>query len=157
MKKIFTLNAPEPIGPYSQGIQVGNFLYLSGQLPLNPKTGKLVEGNIRKQTRQIFGNIKEILNAAGSGLSRVVKSTVFMLDLKEFSEMNEVYSEYFKNPFPARSTVQVANLPAKARIEIEVVAFMEAKKQKSVAIRQRLKKVRSEFDETVKRTRAQSG
>lgn len=125
MEPIFSSHAPKPIGPYSQGIQVGDLFFLSGQIPLDPITGKLVAGDIQTQTRRVLDNIHEVLKGAGVSLNQVVKTTVFMLDLKEFSDMNAVYSEYFGAPFPARSTVQVAGLPANARVEIEVVASIK--------------------------------
>jgi 2-iminobutanoate/2-iminopropanoate deaminase len=122
METIYSPQAPKPIGPYSQAVKQGGFVFLSGQIPLDPATGKLVEGDIKVQTRRVLDNVREVLRAAGVELKQVVKTTVFMLDLKEFAEMNAVYSEYFSNPFPSRSTVQVAGLPAGARVEIEVVA-----------------------------------
>lgn len=125
MEPIFSSQAPKPIGPYSQGIRVGELFFLSGQIPLDPITGKLVEGDIKAQTRRVLDNIHEVLKGAGVSLNQVMKTTVFMLDLKEFADMNAVYSEYFGAPFPARSTVQVAGLPANARVEIEVVASIK--------------------------------
>ena len=125
MDAIYSPLAPKPIGPYSQGVKTETLLYLSGQIPLDPATGKLVEGDIKFQTHRVLDNIHEVLKAAGVSLQQIVKTTVFMLDLKEFSDMNSVYSEYFQAPFPARSTVQVAALPANARVEIEVVASLK--------------------------------
>jgi 2-iminobutanoate/2-iminopropanoate deaminase len=113
--KIFTAKAPEPIGPYSQAIKLENgMIYTSGQI--SP------EGDMRQQTKQVLENLKAILEAAGSGLSKVVKATVFLRDINDFAAMNEVYSEYFGEAKPARSTVEVSNLPKNARIEIEVIA-----------------------------------
>jgi 2-iminobutanoate/2-iminopropanoate deaminase len=125
MEPVYSPHAPKPIGPYSQAIKTGDFLFLSGQIPLDPVTGKLVEGDIQAQTRRVLENIHEVLKAGGVSLKQIVKTTVFMLDLKEFSDMNAVYSEYFGSPFPARSTIQVAGLPANARVEIEVVASLK--------------------------------
>ncbi len=114
-------HAPKPLGPYSHGVRAGDFLYCSGQIPID-ESGKVVEGGIREQTRQVLRNIAIILQDQGLATDRVVKVTVFMVDLGEFAAMNEVYGEFFsKNP-PARSTVQVSALPRGVRIEIEVVA-----------------------------------
>jgi len=113
-------SAPAPIGPYSQGIDAGG-VYCSGQIGLEPSTGSLVEG-IAAQTGRALSNIDAVLRAAGMGLGNVVKTTVFMVDLGEFSEMNEEYGKHFTTPFPARTTVQVAALPKGARVEIDAVA-----------------------------------
>lgn len=122
MKEIvLTRNAPEPIGPYSQAVKVGNLVFLSGQIPLDPKTGTLVKG-IAAETRQVFENIKAVLEAAGSGLDKVVKVNVYMTNLAEFAEMNQVYAGYFAGQPPARLTVQVAALPKGVGIEIDVIA-----------------------------------
>ena len=122
MEAIEAKDAPQPVGPYSQGVRAGKLLFLAGQIPLIPATGKLTEGGIQAQTRQVLENLLAVLKAGGADFSRVVKTTVFMTDLKEFPDLNAVYAEYFKAPFPARSTVQVAWLPAGARVEIEAVA-----------------------------------
>jgi len=119
---ISTAAAPAAIGPYSQAIRTGNLLFVSGQIPLDPATGQLREGDIRVQTRQVFKNLAAILEAAGSGFARVVKTTVYLRDLGEFAAMNEVYAEFFGDQPPARATVQVARLPRDAAVEIEVVA-----------------------------------
>ena len=108
--------------PYSTAIKVGTTLYVSGQVPLDPKTGKLVDGGIKEQTEQVFANLKDALAKGGLTLANVVKSTVFMADLAEFGAMNEVYARHMPAPHPARSTVQVAALPLGAKVEIEVVA-----------------------------------
>ena len=108
--------------PYSPGIDTGATLYVSGQVPLDPRTGKLVPGGIKEQTEQVFANLKDVLLTAGLSLHHVVKSTVFMTDLSEFGAMNEVYAKHMPAPFPARSTVQVAALPLGAKVEIEVIA-----------------------------------
>jgi 2-iminobutanoate/2-iminopropanoate deaminase len=123
MKKIIsTTKAPSAIGPYSQAIQVGNLIYTSGQIPINPATGSFVEGGIKEQTRQSLLNVKAILEEAGLTLGNVVKTTVFMADMNDFSDMNAVYAEFFTEPSPARSAVAVKTLPKGALVEIEVVA-----------------------------------
>ena len=125
MKKIIaTTNAPAAIGPYSQAIDCGSFLVTSGQVPFDPKTGEFVPGGIQEQTRQVFRNIKAIVEAAGLTMDNVVKTTVFITDMKEFGAVNEVYKQYFTAPCPARSCVQVAALPLGAQVEIEAVAVL---------------------------------
>ena len=119
---ISTAAAPAAIGPYSQAIRTGNLVFVSGQIPLDPATGQLLGGDIRAQTRQVLKNLAAILEAAGSGLARVVKTTVYLRDLGEFAAMNEVYAEFFSEQPPARATVQVARLPRDAAVEIELVA-----------------------------------
>ena len=121
-KVISTTKAPAAIGPYSQAIQVGNLVYTSGQIPINPATGVFVEGGIKEQTRQSLLNVKAILEEAGLTMGDVVKTTVFMADMNDFAEMNAVYAEFFKEPYPARSAVAVKTLPKGALVEIEVVA-----------------------------------
>ncbi|MDL2344234.1 RidA family protein [Deinococcus sp. MIMF12] len=116
-----TPSAPAAIGPYSQATTFGNLVVTSGQIPLTPD-GTLVEGGIEAQTRQVLDNLVAVLTAAGTDLARVVKTTVFLADMNEFSAMNAVYAEYFQAPYPARSTVQVARLPRDVRVEIEVIA-----------------------------------
>jgi 2-iminobutanoate/2-iminopropanoate deaminase len=123
-KVIQTEKAPKAIGPYSQAIQAGNFLFLSGQIPIDPKTGELVKGDIRKQTQQVLENIKGILESQGLGMENVVKSTIFLKDIGNFNQVNEVYATYFPSSPPARSTVEVAKLPRDADIEIEAIAFI---------------------------------
>lgn len=113
------------IGPYSPALKVGNFLFLSGQIPLDPATGQLVDGDIRAQTTRVLDNIRAVLQGAGADLSNVVKSTVFLTDFTEFAAMNEVYASYFTEPYPARSTVEVSRLPRDCRIEIEVLAVLD--------------------------------
>jgi 2-iminobutanoate/2-iminopropanoate deaminase len=113
---------PKPIGPYSQAVKINGLLYLSGQIPLDPKTNEMIAGDIKAQTERVLENIKGILEAAGSNLHHVVKTTVFLKDMNEFSGMNEVYGKYFTAAHPARSTVQVARLPKDASVEIEVIA-----------------------------------
>ena len=122
MKVINTIKAPAAIGPYSQAIQVGNLVYTSGQIPINPVTGVFVEGGIKEQTRQSLQNVKAILEEAGLTMSNVVKTTVFMADMNDFADMNAVYAEFFAEPYPARSAVAVKTLPKDALVEIEVVA-----------------------------------
>jgi 2-iminobutanoate/2-iminopropanoate deaminase len=121
---IHTGNAPAAIGPYSQGVKTDTLIFTAGQLALDPASGKLVEGGIEAQTRQVLTNLKHILEAAGAGLETVVKTTVFLADMGEFAAMNGVYAEFFGEAMPARSTVQVAALPLGARVEIEAVALL---------------------------------
>ena len=120
---ISTQKAPAAVGPYSQGVKANNLIFTAGQLPLNPETGKLVEGGVEEQTRQVMKNLAHILEAAGTGLDRVVKTTIFTTDLADFATINQVYGSFFAGDPPARSTVQVAALPLGARVEIEVVAI----------------------------------
>ena len=122
MKAISTPKAPAAIGPYSQAIRVGNLVYTSGQIPIDPATGAFVEGGIKEQTRQSLTNVRAILAEAGLAMSDVVKTTVFMADMNDFAEMNGVYAEFFAEPYPARSAVAVKTLPKGALVEIEVVA-----------------------------------
>ena len=123
MKKVIkTTKAPAAIGPYNQAIQVGNLVYTSGQIPIDPATGNFVEGGIKEQTRQSLLNVKAILEEAGLTMNDVIKTTVFMADMNDFSDMNAVYSEFFPEPYPARSAVAVKTLPKGALVEIEVVA-----------------------------------
>jgi len=120
---IQTANAPQAIGPYSQAVKAGEFLFASGQIPIDPNTGEFVAGGIAEQTEQVLKNLSAVLEAAGSSLERVVKTTVFLVDMAEFVAMNEVYGRYFKDQPPARATVQAARLPRDARVEIEAVAL----------------------------------
>lgn len=122
MKQISTQNAPEAIGPYSQAIEVNGFVYASGQLPIDPATGAFPEGGVKEQTRQSLLNVKAILEEAGLALSDVVKTTVYLADMGDFAAMNEVYSQFFAQPFPARSAIAVKALPKGALVEVEVVA-----------------------------------
>jgi len=115
-------NAPKAIGPYSQAVRAGQLVFLSGQVPLDPATGNLVEGDIAAQTRRIFENLGAVLTAAGLSFANVVRTTVFLADMNDFAAMNQVYATYFQEPYPARSTVQVARLPKDARVEIDVIA-----------------------------------
>jgi len=126
MKKVIaTSEAPKAVGPYSQAVAVGNFLFCAGQIPLDPATGELVEGDVTAQTDRVLQNVAGVLRANGMTFANVVKSTVFMVDLANFGAMNAVYSKYFSEPFPARSTIQVAALPKGAQVEIEVIAVAE--------------------------------
>jgi 2-iminobutanoate/2-iminopropanoate deaminase len=118
-----TEDAPGAIGPYSQAVVAGGLVYVSGQIPLDPATGQFVEGGVREQTGQVLRNLSRVLEAAGSSLGRVVKTTVYLADMGEFAEMNEVYAGFFAEDPPARSTVQAARLPRDARVEIDAVAL----------------------------------
>ena len=119
---IHTDSAPAAIGPYSQAIQIGDLLFVSGQVPIDPSTGAIVEGDIKAQAQQSLNNLKAILNAAGTNMGAVVKTTVFLADMNDFAAMNEVYAQFFQEPFPARSAVQVGRLPKDAKVEIEAIA-----------------------------------
>jgi len=119
---VSTEAAPKAIGPYSQAIRAGELLFVSGQIPLDPATGVLVDGDIATQTHRVFANLKAILEAGGASLDRVVRTTVYLADMDDFVAMNEVYATYFSAPAPARATVQAARLPKDARIEIDVIA-----------------------------------
>lgn len=125
MKPIHTDRAPQAIGPYVQAIRVGNFLFLSGQIGIDPETGRLVDGGIEKQTERVLKNLEAVLEAAHASLKNVVKTTVYLADLGEFQQMNEVYARYFSSWKPARATVEVGRLPMGARVEIEAVAIVE--------------------------------
>ncbi len=122
MKAISTSKAPGAIGPYSQAIRTGNLIFVSGQLPVDPSTGNFAEGGIKELTRQSLTNIKAILEAEGTDMAHVVKTTVFLADMADFTEMNEVYATFFTSPFPARSAVAIKTLPKNARVEIECIA-----------------------------------
>jgi 2-iminobutanoate/2-iminopropanoate deaminase len=123
MKKVIsTVNAPAAIGPYSQAIEVGNLVFISGQIPIVPETGKILDGDIRIQTEQVMKNIGAILNAAGLEFANVVKCTCFLADIGDFKEMNEIYGGYFTSEPPARAAFQVAKLPLGAKIEIDAIA-----------------------------------
>ena len=122
MKAISTKKAPAAIGPYSQAIQVGNLVYTSGQIPIDPATGTFIEGGIKEQTRQSLSNVRAILEEAGLSMANVVKTTVFLADMADFADMNAVYAEFFAESYPARSAVAVKSLPKGALVEIEVVA-----------------------------------
>jgi 2-iminobutanoate/2-iminopropanoate deaminase len=119
---IETTNAPAAVGPYSQAIKTGNFIFCSGQIGINPETKQLVEGGVEAQAKQIFKNIKAVLAEAGATLKHVVKATVFLKDMADFKRVNEIYAQHFEPPFPARSAVAVRELPLSVDIEIEVIA-----------------------------------
>jgi 2-iminobutanoate/2-iminopropanoate deaminase len=123
MERILTEHAPAPIGPYNQAIRAGAFVFCSGQIPLDPQTGELVAGDIAAQTRQVMRNVEAVLHAANLNFAHVVKTTIFLIDMGDFANVNAVYGEYFVDLAPARSTVAVAALPKGSRVEIEVVAF----------------------------------
>ena len=125
MRELVTAaGAAKAIGPYSPALKVGNMLFLSGSIPLDPVSGQVVAGDITAQTRRVMDNIKALLDAGGADFSNVVRTTVFMVDLAEFAAMNEIYASYFTAPYPARSTVQVVKLPKDVRVEIDVIAVL---------------------------------
>ena len=124
LSAISTGAAPKALGPYSQGIRAGEFLFVSGQVPIDPATGELVQGGIAVQTRRVLENIEAILKAGGASFGQVVRTTVYLADLGDFGAMNEVYATFFTPPQPARSTIQAARLPRGARIEIDLIAFL---------------------------------
>jgi len=113
------------VGPYSQAVKIGSMVYTAGQIALDPQTGQMVSGGIKEETRQVFANLKAVLEAAGTGLENAVKTTVFIVDMDKFGDVNEVYAQYFDGDFPARSCVEVARLPKDAQVEIEVVALLQ--------------------------------
>ena len=117
-------SAPTAIGPYSQAIRAGSLLFLSGQIPLDPATGSMVDGDIAAQTHRVFANLRAILEAAGASLDNVVKTTVYLADMNDFGTVNEIYGTYFSSPAPARATVQAARLPKDARVEIDLIASL---------------------------------
>lgn len=122
-KVIKTSKAPAPIGPYNQAVQAGNTLYISGQIPMNPITNKLVENNIEKETHQVMLNLQAILEEAGYGFNDIVKCSIFLSDMEDFPRVNTVYGSYFTDNFPARETVQVSKLPLGVNVEISAIAF----------------------------------
>jgi len=122
-KEIKTEKAPKAIGPYSQGISANGFIFASGQIPINPKTGGINKSSVGDQTRLVLNNIKAVLEAGGSSLNNVIKCTVFLQDMEDFNGMNTVYGEFFKPPYPARAAVQVARLPKDVKVEIEAIAI----------------------------------
>ncbi len=124
IEPVSTDRGPKAIGPYSQAVKANGFVFLSGQIPLDPQTQQIVEGDIAAQTERVLENLKAIVEAAGSSIMRVVKTTVFLADMKDFAAMNDVYSRYFLAHPPARSTVEVARLPRDARVEIDVIALL---------------------------------
>jgi 2-iminobutanoate/2-iminopropanoate deaminase len=124
-QSIASLLAPKPVGPYSAALRAGQLLFVSGQVPLDPATGRMVEGDIAVHTRRVLENVGALLEAAGLSFGAVVRSTVFLADMNDFQAMNEIYATFFKEPYPARSTVQAARLPRDARVEIDVIASYE--------------------------------
>ncbi len=121
---VATPSAPRAIGPYSQAIRAGSLLFVSGQIPMDPATGQMVEGSIAAQTHRVFQNLGAILEAAGASFDQVVRTTVYLADMNDFAAMNEVYGTYFSSPAPARATVQAAKLPRDARFEIDLIASL---------------------------------
>jgi len=126
-EKISTAKAPEAIGPYSQGVASGGLLFLSGQIPIDPATGEVERGGIEAEARRVLTNLKAVLEAAGSGLDDVVKTTVYLTDLAGFAEVNRVYGEFFSEPYPARATVEVSGLPKGVGVEMDLVAVVGGK------------------------------
>lgn len=124
METISTENAPGAIGPYSQAVKTGNMVFCSGQIPINPATGEFVSNDVAEQTRQVLKNLTAVLMAAGTNLNNVVKTTVFLADMNDFTAMNEIYAEFFSENKPARATVQAARLPRDARVEIDCIAIL---------------------------------
>lgn len=122
-REVNTKNAPVPVGPYSQAVIAGDFIFCSGQIALDPRTGKMVDGDIERETRQVMENLGAVLKEADSSLDRVVKTTIFLHDMNDFPRVNEVYAGYFRDIPPSRATVQAAGLPGGARIEIECIAL----------------------------------
>jgi len=122
---IHTANAPQAIGPYSQAVRAGNTVYLSGQIPLDPARGELVQGDIAAQTRRVFDNLKAVCEAAGGSLSGIARVGIYLVDLNDFTAVNAVMAEYFSQPYPARSTIGVAGLPKAARVEIDAILILE--------------------------------
>ena len=123
-EQVQTDNAPKAIGPYSQAIKANGMLFASGQVPINPATGEIIQGSIGEQTERVFENLKAVLEAAGTSLEKVVKTTVFLADLADFAEMNATYAKFFGATPPARSTVEVSRLPRDARVEIDLIALL---------------------------------
>lgn len=120
---ILSKKAPAVVGPYSPALKVGNLIFASGQIPINPKTGKMIEGDIEAKTRRVLENLKAVLEPYSIGLENVVKTTVFLKDMNNYARVNKIYGEYFKEKFPARSCIEVSHLPKDADIEIEAIAF----------------------------------
>ncbi|MBW8896057.1 MAG: RidA family protein [Acidobacteria bacterium] len=121
---VSTTAAPAAIGPYSQAIKAGDFLFASGQIPLDPSTGALVDGGVAEQTHRVLKNLAGVLDAAGIGFDKVVKTTVYLSDMSDFAAVNEIYATYFPQPAPARATIQAARLPRDVKVEIDLVAYL---------------------------------
>jgi 2-iminobutanoate/2-iminopropanoate deaminase len=119
---LFSPDAPKAIGPYSQAVRAGQLLFASGQIPLDPASGSIVDGDVTVQTRRVMENLRAVLKAGGLSLADVVRTTIYLIDLNDFTKMNDAYGSYFEEPYPARATVQVARLPRDARVEIDVIA-----------------------------------
>ncbi len=124
MKRVFTEKAPRPVGPYSQAVKVGEWLFISGQIPIDPTTSQVIRDDFRRASRQVLENIKAVVEAAGGTLENIVKVTVYMKDISRFSEFNEVYSEYFSKHKPARAVVEVSRLPKDVELEAEAIAYL---------------------------------
>ncbi len=122
-RAVSSANAPKAIGPYSPAVRAGNLLFVSGQVPIDPATGNMIDGDIAAQTRRVLDNVGALLEAGGVSFANVVRTTVFLADMNDFAAMNQVYGEYFREPYPARATVQVARLPKDSRVEIDVIAI----------------------------------
>jgi len=122
---IYTPKAPKPVGPYSQGIIAGNYLFVSGQIPIDPETGEVVKGDFKTQVRRVLENIKAIVEASGGSMKDVVKVTVYLKDMNKFREFNEIYKEYFKEEPPARSVIEVSNLPKNVDLEIDAIVYIK--------------------------------
>jgi 2-iminobutanoate/2-iminopropanoate deaminase len=122
---VSSADAPKAIGPYSQAVRAGQLLFISGQVPLDPATGQIVSGDIATQTRRALDNLRAVLTAGGRSFTDVVRTTIFLADMNDFAAVNEVYGEYFSEPYPARATVQVARLPKDSRVEIDAIASYE--------------------------------
>lgn len=124
---VSTTNAPQAIGPYSQGIRAGSLVFVSGQIPIDPATGDVIKGDIRTQTRRVIENLKGVLEAAGASLEGVVKTTIFLSSMEDYGAVNEVYSEFFKDSRPARATVEASRLPKDVGVEIEAIAIVDTR------------------------------
>jgi len=122
---IYTSKAPKPVGPYSQGIIAGNYLFVSGQIPIDPETGEVIKGDFKTQVRRVLENIKAIVEASGASMKDVVKVTVYLKDMNKFREFNEIYKEYFKEEPPARSVIEVSNLPKNVDLEIDAIVYIK--------------------------------
>jgi 2-iminobutanoate/2-iminopropanoate deaminase len=125
MKTIYTKNAPEPIGPYSQAVKAGNFVFVSGQVGKDPVSGAIINENIKAEAKQVMANVKNILEAAGLTMASIVKTTIFLTSMDDFAQVNEVYSSFFTGNYPARETVQVSRLPLNVNMEVSVIAVVE--------------------------------
>ncbi|MCP4366166.1 MAG: RidA family protein [Planctomycetes bacterium] len=123
---ISTENAPKAIGPYSQGVRAGDFIFLSGQIPIDPATGNIIEGGVRVQTRRVLENLDAVLEAAGSSLDNVVKTTIYLASMGDYAAVNEIYAEFFKGSKPARATVEVSRLPKDVDVEIDAIAVVDS-------------------------------